>query len=41
MLSDRIGELAALGTSLLWSLTYVQFTIAVRSAVETLYHLTC
>jgi drug/metabolite transporter (DMT)-like permease len=31
MLSDRIGELAALGTSLLWSLTYVQFTIAVRA----------
>jgi drug/metabolite transporter (DMT)-like permease len=30
MLTDRIGELAALGTSVLWALTYVQFTIAVR-----------
>jgi drug/metabolite transporter (DMT)-like permease len=31
MPTDRIGELAALGTALLWSLTYVQFTVAVRS----------
>jgi len=31
MPTDRIGELAALGTALLWSLTYVQFTIAVRA----------
>jgi len=31
MLPDRVGELAALGTSLLWSLTYVQFTIAVQT----------
>ena len=31
MLTDRIGELAALGTSVLWALTYVQFTIAVRA----------
>jgi len=31
MLTERIGEIAALGTALLWSLTYVQFTIAVRS----------
>jgi drug/metabolite transporter (DMT)-like permease len=30
MTVERIGELAALGTSLLWTLTYVQFTIAVR-----------
>ena len=30
MLADRIGELAGLGTSILWALTYVQFTIAVR-----------
>lgn len=27
---ERIGELAGLGTAVLWSLTYVQFTIAVR-----------
>jgi drug/metabolite transporter (DMT)-like permease len=27
---ERLGEFAALGTSLLWTLTYVQFTIAVR-----------
>jgi len=26
----RLGEIAALGTALLWSLTYVQFTVAVR-----------
>ena len=31
MLTDRIGEFAALGTSVLWALTYVQFTIAVRA----------
>ena len=31
MLTERIGEIAALGTALLWSLTYVQFTLAVRS----------
>jgi drug/metabolite transporter (DMT)-like permease len=31
MLTDRVGELAALGTSVLWALTYVQFTIAVRA----------
>ena len=31
MLTDRIGEIAALGTALLWSLTYVQFTLAVRA----------
>ncbi len=30
-MTDRIGELAALGTAVLWSLTYVQFTLAVRS----------
>jgi drug/metabolite transporter (DMT)-like permease len=30
MMTDRIGELAALATSALWALTYVQFTIAVR-----------
>ena len=30
MTIERIGELAALGTSILWTLTYVQFTIAVR-----------
>lgn len=30
MLIDRIGQLAALGTSFLWALTYVQFTLAVR-----------
>jgi len=30
-MTGRIGELAALGTALLWSLSYVQFTIAVRS----------
>jgi len=30
MTVERIGELAALGTSVLWTLTYVQFTIAVR-----------
>jgi len=29
-MSERLGELAALGTALLWALTYVQFTIAVR-----------
>jgi len=28
--ADRIGELAALGTCILWTLTYVQFTFAVR-----------
>jgi len=27
---ERIGELAGLGTAILWTLTYVQFTIAVR-----------
>jgi len=27
---DRIGELAALGTAFLWTLTYIQFTFAVR-----------
>jgi len=26
----RLGEIAALGTALLWSLSYVQFTVAVR-----------
>lgn len=31
MSAGRIGELAGLGTSLLWALTYVQFTIAVRT----------
>ncbi len=31
MTAERIGELAALGTSVLWALTYVQFTIAVRA----------
>ena len=31
MLIDRIGEFAALGTSVLWALSYVQFTIAVRA----------
>ena len=31
MLTDRMGEFAALGTSVLWALTYVQFTIAVRA----------
>ena len=31
MLSDRIGEVAALGASVLWALTYVQFTIAVHA----------
>ena len=30
MTVERIGELAALGTSVLWTLTYVQFTLAVR-----------
>jgi len=30
MLESRIGEVAAIGTALLWSLTYVQFTVAVR-----------
>ncbi len=30
MLTERLGEIAALGTALLWSLTYVQFTLAVR-----------
>jgi len=30
MTVERIGALAALGTSVLWTLTYVQFTIAVR-----------
>ena len=30
MLTDRVGELAALGTAVLWSLTYVQFAVAVR-----------
>jgi drug/metabolite transporter (DMT)-like permease len=28
--TERLGEIAALGTALLWTLTYVQFTIAVR-----------
>jgi drug/metabolite transporter (DMT)-like permease len=28
--AERLGEIAALGTALLWSLTYVQFTLAVR-----------
>jgi len=31
MTADRLGEIAALGTSVLWALTYVQFTIAVRT----------
>ena len=31
MSADRIGELAALGTAFLWSLAYVQFTLAVRT----------
>jgi len=31
LLTERIGEIAALGTALLWSLTYVQFTLAVRA----------
>ena len=31
MLTERIGEIAALGTALLWSLTYLQFTLAVRA----------
>lgn len=30
MFAERAGELAAIGTAILWSLTYVQFTIAVR-----------
>jgi len=30
MTADRLGEIAALGTSVLWALTYVQFTFAVR-----------
>jgi len=30
MLADRLGEIAALGTSILWSVTYVQFSLAVR-----------
>lgn len=30
MVVERLGEIAALGTALLWTLTYVQFTIAVR-----------
>jgi drug/metabolite transporter (DMT)-like permease len=29
-MADRIGELAALGTAFLWTLTYIQFTFAVR-----------
>ena len=29
-MTARLGEIAALGTALLWSLTYVQFTVAVR-----------
>ena len=29
-MTERLGEIAALGTALLWTLTYVQFTIAVR-----------
>jgi len=31
MMTERIGELTALGTAVLWSLTYVQFTVAVRT----------
>jgi len=31
VLTERIGEIAALGTALLWSLTYVQFTLAARA----------
>jgi len=30
VITERLGELAALGTALLWTLTYLQFTIAVR-----------
>ena len=30
MISEYWGEIAALGTSLLWTLTYLQFTVAVR-----------
>ncbi len=30
MLESRLGEIAAIGTALLWTLTYVQFTTAVR-----------
>lgn len=29
-MGERLGELAALGTAFLWTLTYIQFTIAVR-----------
>jgi len=29
-MTARLGEIAALGTALLWTLTYVQFTVAVR-----------
>jgi len=29
-MTDRLGEIAAIGTAVLWTLTYVQFTIAVR-----------
>lgn len=29
-MAARLGEIAALGTALLWSLSYVQFTVAVR-----------
>jgi len=29
-MTERLGEFAALGTALLWTLTYIQFTIAVR-----------
>ena len=31
MFSGHLGELSALGTAILWSFTYVQFTAAVRS----------
>ena len=31
MIAEKLGEIAALGTAVLWSFTYIQFTIAVRA----------
>jgi len=30
VITEKLGEIAALGTAVLWSFTYIQFTIAVR-----------
>jgi len=30
MIAERLGEIAALGTALLWAMSYLQFTVAVR-----------